>query len=539
MEFRLLGPLEVHGDGRALPIGGPKQRVVLAHLLLRANEVVSVDRLIDAVWSDEPPGTARNTLQTYVRHLRKSLGAARVQHRPPGYLLVADPAEVDLLQFVDLLHRAQGVVATDPVAAVEGFRAALGLWRGPALDDLAGHASLQPDIARLEALRMVALEERIGAELDFERLGTLIPELEMLVAEHPLRERLVAHLMTALYRSGRQADGLAAYRRARLLLREELGINPSPELQQLHQQILRQDPALKIGERPLRGYRLLAPIGEGAFGSVHRALQAQVGREVAVKTIHPRFANDPDFIRRFDAEAQMVARLEHPHVVSLYDYWREPDGAFLVMRYLRGGSLKTRLEEGPFSPESAARMVDQLALALDAAHRQGVIHSDVKPGNVLFDDDDNAYLSDFGMARDLATAEAVKGAGSSPLAYYLSPEQILGHDVTPGTDVYGLGVLIFEALAGRHPFADATPAEALRKHVTESVPPIGALRPQLPDAVHDVIARATAKDPAARYPDAPALASALRQALAETPRPLPSRRGHEEPVQRSSAVPGG
>jgi WD40 repeat protein/DNA-binding SARP family transcriptional activator len=521
MEFRLLGPLEVSGDGRMLSIGGPKQRAVLAHLLLRANEVVSVDRLIDAIWGDEPPETARNTLQTYVRHLRKALGAARVQHRPPGYVLVADPAEVDVLRFVDLVDRARGLVATDPVAAVEALREALGLWRGPALDDLAGHVSLQPEIARIEALRMAALEERVGAELDLERQATLIPELEMLVGEHPLRERLLGHLMTALYRSGRQADALAAYRRASELLREELGINPSPGLQHLHQRILRQDPALEITERPLRGYRLLEPLGAGSFGSVHRAFQPQVGREVAIKTIHPRFANDPEFIRRFEAEAQLVARLEHPHVVSVYDFWREPDGAYLVMRYLRGGSLKARLVDGPLPPEGAARMVDQLALALDAAHRQGVIHRDVQPGNVLFDEDDNAYLSDFGIARDLATAEVVTGAGSSPVAYYLSPEEILGAKATPSTDVYGLGVVLFEALAGRHPFADATPEELLGKHLREPFPPIGALRRQLPGGLQEVIARATAKDPAERYPEAPALASALRHALAEAPRPLP------------------
>jgi DNA-binding SARP family transcriptional activator/energy-coupling factor transporter ATP-binding protein EcfA2 len=523
MEFRLLGPLEVADHGRTLSIGGPKQRAVLAHLLLLANEIVSVDHLIDGIWGDEPPETARNTVQTYVRHLRKALGAARVQHRPPGYVLVADPAEVDVLRFVDLLDGARGLVVTDPVAAVEALREALGLWRGPALADLADHASLQPEIARLEALRMAALEERIGAELDLERQTTLVPELERLVGKHPLRERLLAHLMTALYRTGRQADALAVYRRASGLLREELGISPSPDLQHLHQRILLQDPALQIAGRPLRGYRLVEPLGAGWFGSVHRAFQPQVGREVAVKTIHPRFANDPEFIRRFEAEAQLVARLEHPHVVSLYDFWREPDGAYLVMRYLRGGSLRSRLVDGPLSPEGASRMVDQLALALDAAHRQGVIHRDVKPGNVLFDEDDNAYLADFGIARDLATADAVKGADSSPLAYYLSPEEILGEEATLSTDVYGLGVLLFETLAGRHPFADSTPAEALGKHLTEPFPPIGAVRPHLPGGLQEVIARATAKNPAERYSEAPALASALRQALAGAPQPLPGR----------------
>jgi DNA-binding SARP family transcriptional activator len=189
-----------------LSIGGPKQRTVLAHLLLRPNGVVSVDRLIDAVWGESAPRTARNTLQTYVRHLRKTLGSDRMQHRQPGYLLVTDTAEVDVQRFTALLERARLLIATDPVAAVETLRDALGLWRGPALDDLADQPSLRPEISRLEALRMAALEERINAELDLGRHAALVPELETLVAEYPFREPLVAHLMTALYRCRRQAD---------------------------------------------------------------------------------------------------------------------------------------------------------------------------------------------------------------------------------------------------------------------------------------------------------------------------------------------
>src|SRR6266571_6370838 len=134
----------------------------------------------------------------------------------------------------------------------------------------------------------------------------------------------------------RQAEALDAFRRARDLLSEDLGIDPSPELQRLHEQVLRQDPTLELKGEPLRGYRLLERVGEGAFGVLHRASQPQLGREVAVKVIHPRYANDPEFIRRFESEAQVVARLEHPRIVPLYDYWRDPDGAYLVTRFLRG-----------------------------------------------------------------------------------------------------------------------------------------------------------------------------------------------------------
>src|SRR5918996_2878162 len=162
MEFRLLGPLEIRADHGPLPIGGPKQRTVLAHLLLQANRVVTTERLIDAVWGEEPPATARNTLQTYVRHLRKALGGQRIQHRSAGYLLIADPKEVDALRFEALVEQARSLASADPAGAVGILQEALRLFKGPALDDLADQASLHADIARLEELRMAATEDRIG-----------------------------------------------------------------------------------------------------------------------------------------------------------------------------------------------------------------------------------------------------------------------------------------------------------------------------------------------------------------------------------------
>jgi len=523
MEFRLLGPLEVSEDGRARAIGGPKQRTVLVHLILRANHVVPPERLIEAIWGVDPPPAARSTLRGYLSHLRKALEPGRLDHRSGGYVLHADPASIDALRFDALVAEARAVAVDDPAAAARGFASALRLWRGPALDDLADQPSLLSEIARLEELRLGAIEERAGAELDLGRHRELIPELETLVASHPYRERLWAHLMTALYRSGRQAEALEAFRRARDLLAEELGIDPSRELRTLQERILRQDPSLDAGGEPLRGYRLLEQVGAGSFGAVHRAFQPQVGREVAIKTIHARFANDPEFIRRFEAEAQLIARLEHPHVVPMYDFWREPSGAYLVMRYLRGGSLRERLAHGFFSPDDTARLLGQVSLALEAAHRQGVVHRDVKPANILFDEDDNAYLTDFGIARDLEVADATsRDSTPSPLAYYLSPEEIGGETVTPRTDIYSLGVVLFEMLAGRHPFADAAPDEVIARHLTSPLPSVGRSHPGLPTAIDDVIAQATAKDPAERYPDAIAMASAFRAALARvTRRPEP------------------
>jgi DNA-binding SARP family transcriptional activator len=364
VEFRLLGPLEASERGRPVPLGGPKQRAVLAHLLIRANQVVSSDRLIDEIWGDEPPEAARNSLQSYVSRLRHALAdPGRIEGRPPGYVLGVDPDELDALRFEALVDEGRRSLADEPSAALARFEEALALWRGPALADLADEPSLQGEIARLEEQRLAAIEDRIAAELAVGRHGEVVGELAALVERYPLRERLWGHLMLSLYRSGRQAEALEAFQRARRLLAEELGIDPSGELRQLQGRILRQDPSLDLEGKKLRGYRLLEQIGEGRLGVVYHAIQPHVGREVAIRVIHQTLANDPDFIRRFETEAQIVAGLEHPHIVPLYDYWREPDAAYLVMRWLRGGSLQRVLADGPLEIEATARMLDQVAAA--------------------------------------------------------------------------------------------------------------------------------------------------------------------------------
>ncbi len=151
----------------------------------------------------------------------------------------------------------------------------------------------------------------------------------------------------------------------------------------------------------IKGYELRDRIGAGGFGAVYRAHQSTVGREVAIKIILPGFANRPEFVRRFEAEAQTIARLEHMNITPLYDYWRDPEGAYLVMRYLRGGSLLTALRDDPYDLESAARLLDQVASALAVAHRNHIIHRDIKPANILLDEDGNGYVADFGLAKDL------------------------------------------------------------------------------------------------------------------------------------------
>jgi DNA-binding SARP family transcriptional activator len=233
MEFRILGPLEVIEDGQAVDMGGQKQRVLLAALLIEPNRVVSADRLIEALWPERPPDTASKALQVYVSQLRKTLGKARVETRSPGYLLRVGDDELDLYRCRLLAEQGE-------------TREALALWRGSTLSDFAYEPFAQSEIARIEALRLGYLEDRIEQDLAGGRQADLAGELECLVTAHPLRETFRRQLMLVLYRSGRQAEALEVYQRARRTLVEELGIEPSRELRELHQAVLKQDPALDL-----------------------------------------------------------------------------------------------------------------------------------------------------------------------------------------------------------------------------------------------------------------------------------------------------
>jgi DNA-binding SARP family transcriptional activator len=243
VEFRILGPLEVVQEGRPIELPRRLSRALLAYLLLHANEPVSSDRLVDELWGPGAPKTATASLQNYVSRLRKTLGADVVQLEPAGYVLRIDPERFDLARFDRLVEEAQGA---PPKQRAELLRAALSLWRGPPLEDLAYEEFAQEEIGHLAERRLGALEDRIGAELELGAGVELIDELEQLIAAHPLRERLRGQLMLALYRAGRQADALAAYQEARRVLDEELGLQPSEELRAVERNILEQDPSLWV-----------------------------------------------------------------------------------------------------------------------------------------------------------------------------------------------------------------------------------------------------------------------------------------------------
>jgi DNA-binding SARP family transcriptional activator len=252
-DFRILGPLEVIEAGQLVPLAGARQRALLAILVLHVGEALSSDRLIDELWGEEPPEAGSAALRVRVSQLRRALGPAGelLVTRPPGYALAAAPEQVDLRRFERLVEAGDRALGNDdPAAAADSLRGALALWRGPPLADFSYAPFAQGAIVRLDELRLAAIELRVEAELALGEHARLAGELQALVREHPLRERLCGQLMLALYRDGRQADALEVYRAARGTLVEEIGLEPGPELHELERRILAQDEGLMVDRRP-------------------------------------------------------------------------------------------------------------------------------------------------------------------------------------------------------------------------------------------------------------------------------------------------
>jgi DNA-binding SARP family transcriptional activator/WD40 repeat protein len=672
MHLRVLGPLDAEVDGASVPLGGPKQRVVLALLIQAVGRRVSVDEIILAVYGDEPSPGARRTVQTYVYNLRQVLGDVLLG-TGDGYVLDVDPTAIDAGRFDVAYRAALQEFEHEPERAAGRLLGALALWRGHPYADVESHGALDAEVARLQELRLLALERRIACDLALGRHRDLVGELESLTAEEPLREDLRAHQLVALYRSGRQGEALAVMAGTRRLLADELGIDPSPQLQLLERRILTQDPvleleagprveqrallvaeldaeswtaarraaALKLRDRVLAGtvergdatilglrgtavfvafadvfraaqaavvlaglgteptlrlaldhgdvevrdhvitgppvnraarivalahpgqillspdaHRALSvggvagwratalgnhavegiddpltlyqvdgdglrsrfpPLAVGRIppavprspsasipgyelrsrlaasdGSVlYRAYQASVGREVAVRVIRRDLAADAAFIRRFEAEGQRVARLSHPHLLPLLDYWRDPGGAYLVHPLLSGETLRSRLSVERPTMHAALASLDRIAAALAYAHAHGVAHGRLHPGNVLIDDTHSLYVTDLGLG------QMWEGSIGSSAPAYAAPETLGGGAPTAAADVYAMGVLAFELLEGRPP-------------------PLDEPLPLPDDSLGEVLARATSTDPADRWADVGALVAALHAATTGT-----------------------
>lgn len=262
-------------------------------------------------------------------------------------------------------------------------------------------------------------------------------------------------------------------------------------------------------------YQIKSELGQGGMAAVYHAFDPGFQREVAVKVLPPEFLRDPTLRARFEREARMIAGLEHPAIVPVYDVGEEDGQPYLVMRFMPGGALSNRLESGPLPIADIARIIQRIGSALDEAHKRGIIHRDLKPGNILFDQYGEAYLSDFGIARSVESQGTLTGYGGAiGTPGYMSPEQIQGDTLDNRSDIYALGIVAFEMLTGQNPFRATSPAMSMVKQMTESLPALQQVKPELPPEVDDVIRQATAREREERTPSAAEVARLLAEAAA-------------------------
>jgi DNA-binding SARP family transcriptional activator/tRNA A-37 threonylcarbamoyl transferase component Bud32/WD40 repeat protein/molybdopterin-guanine dinucleotide biosynthesis protein len=467
MRFRVLGQVHVERDGDAVALGGPQQRRLLALLLSERGRVVTTERIVEALWADgEEPDAASRSAMKYVSRLRAVLGETVIATVGAGYRLELDGNCCDVDEFEMLVDAAGRDM---PDVAVGRYDAALELWRGPAFGEFSGEWWALPEASRLAERRVAAEVARAATHMAMGHHNRAIPELERLAVEHPLDERPVRLLIQGLCATGRQVEALRVGREFRRRLVGETGLDPSADLARMEAAIAAGDPSpgSSVG-RPLRGYTIHDAIGEGAHGRVYVATQPGTERRVAIKVIRPDLADSTEFVHRFEAEARLVARLEHPHIVPLYDYWREPGGAYLVFRLLSGGTARDSvISGGPWSLPRVSRLVDEIGGALMSAHVAGVAHNDVKASNVLLDDGGAAYLTDFGIA---VTAD--------------DPSEGVARDIR------GLGWLAWELLSGSRPSSARTRSSLDGPGAVDGVPSLVGRMPSVPDGLDAVLRRA-------------------------------------------------
>ncbi len=261
-------------------------------------------------------------------------------------------------------------------------------------------------------------------------------------------------------------------------------------------------------------YKIISELGRGGMATVYQATDPRFERNVAIKVLPQAFLHDPQFRARFEREAKMIAALEHSAIVPVYDFGEENEQPYIVMQLMSGGSLADKLIDGKLSIEEAAQVVARVASALDAAHQKGIVHRDLKPGNILFDQYNNAFLSDFGIARLSETSAALTGSNILGTPAYMSPEQIQGDQHIDGrSDIYALGVIFYQMLVGNTPYQATTPAKVMMMHILEPVPNLMNSLPDVSPALEAWFEKTLAKDPDDRFSNASEMAAALDAAI--------------------------
>ncbi|MBX5476814.1 MAG: serine/threonine protein kinase, partial [Clostridia bacterium] len=286
-------------------------------------------------------------------------------------------------------------------------------------------------------------------------------------------------------------------------------------------------------------YEILERVGGGGMAIVYRALDTFLNRPVAVKVLRPQFAADEELVARFRREARAAASLSDPRIVSVFDVGQDGDVYYIVMEYVDGSTLKRRIqEEGPFAPDAAAEVAKHILIALEHAHRAGIVHRDVKPQNVILTRDGRVKVTDFGIAQAAGGATLVHTDSILGTAHYLSPEQAKGRPADERSDVYATGIVLYEMLAGRPPFEGDSPLAVAMQHLQAEPPSLADFRDDVPGDLLHIVSRATAKEPVRRYASAEMFRRDLDAFLAG--RPLPSRTEGEEPDEGATvALPSG
>jgi DNA-binding SARP family transcriptional activator/energy-coupling factor transporter ATP-binding protein EcfA2 len=498
LAVKLLGQFDLRLDGIAIDIPSRTEQSLLAFLILNAGTSFRREQLAGMLWPDAAETNAKGYLRQATWRIRRAIK----DHSPdnPDYILSNKislsfnhqlPFSVD----THLLEKGTGKTALDLLEEIS-------LYQGDLLP------GFYEDWVILERERLRTVFDRkmhrlLQCLIDDRNWEALIQQAERWISLGETPEPAYRALMIAYASLGDKGKALTTFMRCLDALEQELGVGPADETVQLEKRIRAGESLFPgINQRGVRGYELGEKLGQGSFGSVFRAVHSSTGREVAVKVILPEYANDPDFIRRFESEAQNIAHLEHPFIVPLYDYWREPGCAYLVTRLLKGGNLEQALQRGPFDLDRAVKLVDELADGLQAAHQRGLVHQRLKPSDILFDDAGYAYLYDLGMAGILG----ISGRGLQTV--YMAPELLRNEPPTPQADIYSLGIILYQVLSGEMPEIQTENGDGFE------LPSLRLKRLELPGEIDQALRRAAAADPAKRYPDALSLAADFRRAVA-------------------------